>query len=381
MNSLNIEKLYIDISQKENPFCQEIVERLQNTPIEYIDEVEARRKFEILELTQGKRTIWLTRFKGNQAKLCPGTEKSYICCNYHVVNETTNCPLECTYCILQVYLNNPVLTVYVNIDDMFDDIQKLIDTDSDRIWRIGTGELADSLALDHITQLSKKLVERFAKTPNLLFELKTKTVNTLNLPDPGPKNFVISWSLNPDSVTENEEHKTAKPEDRLVEAKKMQEKGYLLGFHFDPIIYHQGWKKNYHSLIEMMKKYLDPKRIAWISMGSFRYPPALKEVIAKRFPKSDIIYAEQVQGLDGKTRYVRHLREEMYKSIYNQFMEWDKDLFIYFCMESDVIWQKVMGKIPADAGEVDYMFAESLQRRFPELAFRAPNRENYRDDR
>ena len=224
-------------------------------------------------------------------------------------------------------------------------------------------------------------MKRFAYAQNLLFELKTKTINTDYLPDPGPNNFIISWSLNPEEIVETEELKTASPEERINQAKIVQDKGYLLGFHFDPIIHHENWEANYTRLIEMMKDKIDPTRIAWISMGSFRYPPNLKNIIAERFPKSDIIYAEDIMGKDGKKRYIRQIREEMYASIYGQLEEWDPDLFVYFCMESGIIWEKIMKVQPQDSGELDFMFAESLRRRFPELKLSIPERTLYKDDR
>ena len=48
----------------------------------------------------------------------PGT-REYQCCSYHVLNTGMNCPMDCVYCILQAYLNNPWISFYVNIEAMF----------------------------------------------------------------------------------------------------------------------------------------------------------------------------------------------------------------------------------------------------------------------
>jgi len=45
-------------------------------------------------------------------------------------------------------------------------------------------------------------------------------------------------------MIEAEERKTTPLKERIDAARKCQEKGYPLGFHFDPIIYYEQWRKN-----------------------------------------------------------------------------------------------------------------------------------------
>ena len=61
----------------------------------------------------------------------------------------------------------------------------------------GLGEFTDSLLLDPFTELSRLLVPYFAKTPNAVLELKTKTnfVENLRGLDHGG-HTIIAWSLN-----------------------------------------------------------------------------------------------------------------------------------------------------------------------------------------
>ncbi len=48
--------------------------------------------------------------------------------------------------------------------------------------------------------------------------------------------------------------------------------------------------------------------IVWISIGSFRFMPALKPIIENRFPSSRLCYGEFILGLDNKMRYFKPLR-------------------------------------------------------------------------
>src|SRR5690606_14101973 len=147
-------------------------------------------------------------------------------------------------------------------------------------FRIGTGEYTDSLALEKLTGLSSILVDFFSRKPNATLELKTKSDNVESLLDLDHRGrTVISWSVNPPFVTQNIEHDTASLERRLAAAQKAQAAGYRLGFHLDPLIFFEGWEEAYHSLIDLIFEHVDPNRVAWISTGSFRYAPGLKEVM------------------------------------------------------------------------------------------------------
>ncbi|MEJ2536286.1 MAG: hypothetical protein P8048_04410, partial [Calditrichia bacterium] len=330
-----------------------------------------------LPVNQGKKTLWLTRFKGKFLKPCPGTAESYRCCNYLVINETTNCPIDCSYCILQEYINNPAITVYTNYGQILSEIRNLSRYNPHRILRIGTGELTDSLALDPVTGLSEKLIAEIQRLPNVLLELKTKTENIEHLLHLNPEKVVLSWSVNPEQLVKSEEHKSAGIIKRLESAQRAAQKGFLIGFHFDPIIYSLNWQSDYVKLIDTMSTYLSDKNIAWISLGALRYPAPLKQIARGRFPSSPIFSADQITGKDGKTRYLRPLRQKMFEVIYNRLHSiWPK-AFIYFCMESEEIWQAVSGRSPKNNLEVDWIFAEHLHQKFPTLGLPKPAKSIY----
>ena len=105
----------------------------------------------------GKRCLILTRHRGRFMKDCPGAGAE-VCCNYFVVNYASNCHLECTYCFLQSYLNNPALMVFTNLDDLLSEVGIRLRAAPGRLFRIGTGEISDSLALDSWTHYSRRLV-------------------------------------------------------------------------------------------------------------------------------------------------------------------------------------------------------------------------------
>ena len=78
-----------------------------------------------------------------------------VCCNYYIVNLMKNCIYDCSYCFLQGFLeNNPLLVAYVNVEDFLGELDAAFHAHPDRTFRVGTGELADSLALDDLLPYS-----------------------------------------------------------------------------------------------------------------------------------------------------------------------------------------------------------------------------------
>ena len=54
--------------------------------------------------------------------------------------------MECSYCYLQAYLNLPYMVVYANIEDLLDELGQVFRGNPKSHYRVGSGELADSLA-------------------------------------------------------------------------------------------------------------------------------------------------------------------------------------------------------------------------------------------
>ncbi len=291
--------------------------------------------------------IFIVDEKYDFYKRCPCTT-SAVNCGYHILNLGFGCIYECTYCYLQGYSNSPGLIFPANFDAFFEQFNTYVQAKKTKAWqkgknlRLGTGEFCDSLMLDHITNYSQALIPFFKKYPQVLFELKTKSANVENvLLAEHAGNIVIAWSLNPQSFIDKNELYTASLEERLQAAKKCQQAGYLLGFHFDPIVYSQSWHKEYSKVIKLMFEYVDPKNIAWMSMGTLRFHSSLKRIIENRFPANTILDGELLKGYDDKLRYPRSLRFNIYKEMLKMLGNYYKDLPVYLCMEDKKMWQEL----------------------------------------
>jgi len=365
MLPFQIERIYLDEKAEKDSVSETILKALPNIPVETVqDKRSLIKRFSSLPdpIGVGKKHLFITHFYGRHLKPCPGTS-NHICCGYYVINAVTNCPMDCSYCILQGYLNNPLLTLYTNWDDLVEEINSFLSIDRHSLSRLGTGELSDSLALESIFPFSEFLIPFFAERHNGILELKTKSTNVdplLHLNHRGKT--VVSWSLNPPKMIEREEKRTAPLKERIAAARKCQEKGYPLGFHFDPLLYHEGWEKGYQETIHQLFKQIDSKGVVWISLGGFRYPPNLKAIAEERFLQTEVFLGELFPGRDAKFRYLREIRTEMYQKMVVWLKEVDPNLFVYLCMESKEVWEKVFGWAPGNSRHLNQMFEERVRR-------------------
>ncbi len=320
-----------------SPYTQEILGRVPHLKPIIVENIYAAASKQLPD------SIVLARQKGSFFKQCPGTQK-YICCGYKILNLLNNCELNCSYCILQGYLNNPHITVYVNIDDLFSELDKLFRTQPKRWFRIGTGELADSLSTDHLTHFSAKLVSYFSDKSRALLELKTKTTNIEHfLHSTHGGRTCVSWSMNTPRLIASDESDATSLDERLQAAQQCQEAGFHIGFHFDPMIYYDQWKEEYRMVIDRIFTTIPASSILWISLGALRYPPHLDSIIRQRHPESKIVYGEMITGLDGKMRYFKSIRIQMFKAMYQWIRQYSHEVFIYLCMESPEIYHKAFG--------------------------------------
>lgn len=370
--------VFVSGDAKEDPLTSNVLERLPNAHVTYLDEFESTKKLEseVFKLlpqsefrtgsidqkyTYSKKVLILMRHKGAWLKSCPGTS-SHVCCNLYTVDPGEGCPLDCTYCYLQSYLqNNPILKLYSNVNDLLNELNQKFIKDPTRLFRLGTGELIDSLVWDDLTDFSKSIVPFFANHPNAVLELKSKddfVDNLLDLKDQHKGRTVISWSVNARSVSEHDELHTATVDERLVAARKVVEAGYRVGFHFDPIVYFDNWESEYAELVDRIFSTIDPKNVAWVSVSTLRYQNSLQEMMLKRFPNSKLPFGEQFLAKDSKLRYIQPIRFKLTRHVWNLLKRVSDKMPVYMCMESATAWREIAGGAPIAGTEIREVFAK-----------------------
>ncbi len=344
-----IRKILLEEAARDYPMTRRILARLKGVPVEVIRNREALNtsgRDRAAWLPEAKTTLLLAVQKGPFRRPCPGT-RDYICCGYHVLQVTLNCPMDCTYCVLQGYVNVLAITIFVNVEDLLEELEARWIEHPDLVWRLGTGEFGDSLALDGLMGLNEFLIPRFAGRGQAILEIKSKWPQMEHLLSLGPNPQVIfAWSLNPQEIISGEEKFAASLESRLKAAARVVAAGFRVAIHFDPLVYFPGWEEAYRRTVERLGAAVPPQAIAWISLGGLRLLPPLRQLILQRFPRSRIAAQEMVLAPDGKLRYFKSLRVEMYARMREWLTQATPEAFLYLCMESPRVWQEVFGFTP-----------------------------------
>ncbi|MFN3504956.1 MAG: radical SAM protein [Caldimicrobium sp.] len=343
-------KVFIEKSALPFKLAQEIYSKFPNSQI-----IESYENFlwNINEkedlITLGKKALFVLHYKGSFIKACPGT-KNYVCCGYQIFHIGEGCPLDCSYCILQMYLNRPGLKVWGNLlEDGLSELGGFLKESKNqkKVLRIGTGEFTDSLALEEITHISEKLINFWKEVdPLAILELKTKVAlkEAFFQKIPSDPRIIFAWSVNTEKIIKEEEKGTAPFSLRLESAKRAVKYGFSVAFHFDPIIMYPEAYKEYPQVLEKILKNIPHEKIAWISFGTLRFPKTLKYIAQKRFPKTKIYSEEFIEGLDQKKRYFIDKRKKLYFSFKEMVQETKDKIAYYYCMESERIWEEVLGE-------------------------------------
>ncbi len=310
------------------------------------------------QFDRSKKNLFLTEFKGQFFKRCPGARPGLTCCNYFVLNLGLQCNMNCSYCYLQSFINTPVMKIYTNIEQAIAELAEMGRDLKGESLRLGTGEVIDSLSLDPLTLYSRELIRFFRDYPKWRLEFKTKSsqVNQfLDVEHAG--NVIVSFSINPQNIIESEEHGTAALYDRLAAAEKCRDRGFLISFHFDPMIWHESWRDSYAQLVNEITARFKPSDVPICSVGALRFQPEQRHLMRERFGlNSHVMRAEVFAGGDGKLRYDQNVREEMFEFMLDKFRAHSSDWKIFLCMESPETWLGAVHSMPKSTPGLAEMF-------------------------
>ncbi len=328
----------------EHPEAQRIVKMFPSANVHI---VKHQRKPPFFDMTSaeallaGKRTLMIgetSSFVGHfDGRLGPNVR----CCPYYKLVPISNgCPYYCTYCYLAyVYRKfSPFIKVNINYDTMFKQIRKALSRSRGKV-SFNMGEMLDSLALDHITNLTTMLVPFFSGFSNAYLMLLTKSSNIDNILLLKPnEHTIISWSLNPQHIIEQYEAGTASLDERIEAAKLCQEKGWRIRIRIDPCMLYPDWKAGYSDLIRKTLTAICPENI---TLGMLRLLPGhfrlAKETYGNRAGK--LLNHKFVRGAsDGKLRYPPNQRVEFYSFLIDSIRSFDKAVSIGLCRETPEIW-------------------------------------------
>jgi spore photoproduct lyase len=271
---------------------------------------------------------------------CPVASPRTRCCNLLTLDAVENCGFDCSYCSIQSFYHGDE----VRFDSRFAEKLAALEIDPQRIYHIGTGQSSDSLMWGNQGGMLDALLAFAERHPNVILELKTKSKNINHLlKQRVPPNVLCTWSLNPQAVIANEEHLTATLDERLGAARRLADKGVLVGFHFHPMIRYADWQADYGALFRRLIETFTAEEVALVSLGTLTYiKPVIKQLRERADFKSRILQMPMVEA-DGKLSYPDKIKREMFGFAYRSLAAWHGRVFFYLCMENPRLWQPVFG--------------------------------------
>ncbi|WP_407928960.1 spore photoproduct lyase [Heliobacterium mobile] len=220
----------------------------------------------------------------------------------------TSCPGHCEYCYLQTTLGQrPYLRVYVNVEEMLQQAEKLILEKAPHITTFEVASSGDPLSVEHLTGSLYRTIEFFGEQEQGRLRFVTKFTHV----DPLLKarhndHCRFRFSINSAKVVQEFEHKTPSVDERLQAARKVAGAGYPLGFIIAPIMVYPGWLDEYEQVLDTLKKELDlvqPLRHpVSFELIQHRFTSRAKKVILDRFPHSRLPMVEE----DRKMKYGKY---------------------------------------------------------------------------
>ncbi len=338
-NMWDEKRVYEIWQEKENrkkTFAQirEIWEELKNRPKSYKEfsnstSYDHSRKISFIE--SDKKELGLGK--------CPVASPKTRCCNLMTLDAVESCGFDCSYCSIQSFYNQN----QIGFDKNFAQKLKNLKLDPNKNYHIGTGQSSDSLLWGNKGGIMEALFEFASENPNVILELKSKSKNIKYLLENDvPKNILCTWSLNPTTIIENEEHLSASLDERIGSARTLADKGVLVGFHFHPIVVYENYLEEYKEIVKRLTDTFNPNEVVLVSMGTLTFiKPVIKKLRERNF-KSKILQMPLIDA-SGKYSYPLETKLEMFKSVYDTFKPWHKEVYFYLCMEDHSLWKDVFG--------------------------------------
>lgn len=222
--------------------------------------------------------------------------------NNYYFSHMMNCIYDCRYCFLQGMYQSANHVVFANYDAFFSEISRISHQHKNEATWFFSGYDCDSLALEPVTHFMSHCLDFFsqsAKRPsakngkvpaNAHLEIRTKSTQIRNLLKREPQsNCVIAYSLSPQPIVAEIEHKTPSLSKRIDALKQLQQQGWPIGLRFDPLIAAENFEQLYSDMFDEVFDGLDMSNIHSISLGTFRLPKPFFKKIIKLYPEEPML--------------------------------------------------------------------------------------------
>ena len=359
-------EIIINDKVRNDPGTLHFIKQCPGIPIKYIDSGIPKKIVRLSDILQSAGDSMLDKIlAGKQVVyIAPATavvdvftmpDDRMMCPHFDRLKLASNgCYYQCDWCYLKLTYRAafPFITIRVQYDHIKEQIhKKLIQTNAPIMFN--SGELADSLSMEHLTRAGREFIPWFGNSDNGYLFMLTKSDNVDHILDLRHNGHtVIAWSMNNEIVSRKFEIGAPSFRRRLEAALKVQKSGYPVRVRLDPIVPFDGWQKAYRETIEEIFSVISPERI---TLGTLRFEEGFYKMRNSIFTSgSDLpdfleamqpmFSAKNFPGLkrpkSGKYSFSEKIRTDIFRFAINEIRK-HSDCKIALCKESASVWKKL----------------------------------------
>lgn len=321
--------IYIEKQALKYKQTEKIIEKFKNFTIIYIDNYKNIFDKDYTNL-DSKKSLIIAKLNSNSIIKAPvwywHTKNAYF------FKTSLNCIFDCSYCFLKWAFKNENMVIFVNYDDIKNEIEEkikeitnsnlflLMEGKNKDIW-FYSSDYSDILWMDFLTNFSKEFIEFFEKYENVKMEIRTKSANIKPLLDLWfvPKNTEIAFSLNPQILIDKYEKGTSSLNSRLEAINQLQKLWFRVWIRFLPLLPVKNYEEIYSEFIEYIKLKIDICNISSTFASGLLYTKKDYNKILSKYKDLDILHMLELWNDDfyRESKKVRNTFYKMFKELDN----------------------------------------------------------------
>lgn len=325
--------IYVEKEVQSHPRTIEILSHFPHANVILIDDYKAvfNRHKQSVAVQKQCQSLILAKKKSDfiypASPVCQSFDERY----FYYASSVMNCIYDCEYCFLKGMYPSGNLVVFVNLEDFFEEILKIL---NQHPLYLCVSYDADLLALESILNYGQQWAEFAEQQENLTIEIRTKgtSLPLWEIFKNHPR-IILAITISPSYVIDHYEVKTPSFKQRLETMQTLLNRGYSIRLCLDPLLVFPNWKVVYKDFLYQLRDTLDFSRIRDISVGSFRISKVYLKFMRKQYPDSALIQYPY-QCIDGFYQYPPFLQEELESYILELLKEITTEEKIYTWKET-----------------------------------------------
>jgi len=317
--------------------------------------LQAAGKGMLSQIRAGKKVVFIAPAATDVVDVFEMPDDRMVCPHFDRLKLASNgCFYECDWCYLKLTYRAafPFITVRAEYDKIKARLERRLARATGPVM-FNSGELADSLSLDHLTRAGQEFIPWFGRQENGYLFMLTKSDNVSGILDLEHNGHtVIAWSMNQPDVSRKFEVGAPSFERRLRAAEKVQAAGYPVRIRLDPIVPIKGWKRAYAATVREIFSRIQPERV---TLGTLRFEEGFHRMRQSIFTTGPDLpgYLERMEPMFppmvvpgmkkpkvGKYSFTEDERAEIFDYVLGEVRK-RSDCRVALCKESAAVWNRV----------------------------------------